>query len=141
MSVYSIKDLEHLSGIKAHTIRIWEQRYSLFSPERTDTNIRFYNEEDLKLILNISSLKSHGIKISKIVNMTPEAMFEEINNINSIGLSYDDQIHALTIAMIDLNEDKFSEVLDKNVSSFGFEKNNDGNRISIHEKNWNTVVN
>ena len=64
MSVYSIKDLEHLSGIKAHTIRIWEQRYNLFSPQRTATNIRFYDDDDLKLILNIASLKNHGFKIT-----------------------------------------------------------------------------
>lgn len=122
MSVYSIKDLEHLSGIKAHTIRIWEQRYELFSPKRTDTNIRFYSEEDLKLILNIASLKNHGIKISKIVGMPTEMIFEEINKINTSSKSFEDQIHSLTVAMIDLNEAQFTEILEKNISNFGFEK-------------------
>ncbi len=61
---YSIKDLENFTGIKAHTIRIWEQRYGLFTPKRTDTNIRFYNEEDLKKILNINLLYTDGLKIS-----------------------------------------------------------------------------
>ena len=66
MAVYSIKELEKLSGIKAHTIRIWEKRYQLLSPERTDTNIRFYSDDDLKKILNVSLLNGHGFKISKI---------------------------------------------------------------------------
>ena len=54
MQTYSIADLEKLSGIKSHTIRIWEKRYNIVSPERTDTNIRAYNDDQLKKILNIS---------------------------------------------------------------------------------------
>jgi DNA-binding transcriptional MerR regulator len=65
MSNYSIKDLEQLSGIKAHTLRIWEQRYDILKPTRTDTNIRTYDDVDLKLVLNIALLKEHGYKISK----------------------------------------------------------------------------
>jgi len=65
MSTFSIRDLEHLSGIKAHTIRIWEQRYELIKPKRTETNIRFYDDHDLKLILNVALLKENGVKISK----------------------------------------------------------------------------
>ena len=60
MANYSIKDLEHLSGIKAHTLRIWEQRYGLINPKRTDTNIRYYDQDDLKLVLNVSLLKDNG---------------------------------------------------------------------------------
>ena len=63
---YNIKDLEVLSGIKAHTLRIWEQRYGILQPQRTDTNIRYYSNNDLKRILNVSALNKHGIKISKI---------------------------------------------------------------------------
>ena len=69
MSTYSIKDLETLSGIKAHTLRIWEQRYNLLTPKRTDTNIRYYDDDDIKRILNISLLNQHGIKISNISKM------------------------------------------------------------------------
>ena len=65
MSIFSISDLEHLSGIKAHTLRIWEQRYNIIRPKRTDTNIRYYDDTDLKLVLNISLLKEHGFKISE----------------------------------------------------------------------------
>ncbi len=66
---FSIKDLENLSGIKAHTIRIWEKRYGLLSPERTDTNIRYYSLEALQKLLNVSLLNSNGYKISKIAQL------------------------------------------------------------------------
>ena len=66
MGRFSIKDLEQLSGIKAHTIRIWEQRYGIIKPHRTDTNIRYYDDEALKQLLNVSLLNAHGVKISKI---------------------------------------------------------------------------
>ena len=65
-SRYSIKDLERLSGVKAHTIRIWEQRYNLLQPDRTDTNIRLYSDQDVKLLPNVSLLLKHGGKISQI---------------------------------------------------------------------------
>ncbi|GAB4241505.1 MAG: MerR family transcriptional regulator [Ekhidna sp.] len=122
MSVYSIKDLEHLSGIKAHTIRIWEQRYKLFSPQRTATNIRFYNDEDLKLILNIATLRDHGHKISKIVNMPYDLMLQEIGNIGNEALTHNDQIHWLTIAMIDMDEKAFTNQLETSIEKIGFER-------------------
>ena len=121
MSVYSIKDLEHLSGIKAHTIRIWEQRYNLFSPQRTSTNIRYYNDDDLKLILNIATLKNFGIKISKIVAMPAEIIQEEVRKVGFKSESFEDQISALTLAMIDMDEDEFSSVLNLNITKIGFE--------------------
>ncbi len=121
MSVYSIKDLEHLSGIKAHTIRIWEQRYELFSPQRTATNIRYYNDDDLKLILNIATLKNNGIKISKIVAMPTELLQEEVKKVGLKSELYEDQISALTLAMVDMDEDTFTDVLDVNISKIGFE--------------------
>ena len=64
---YAIKDLERLSGIKAHTLRIWEQRYGILKPERTDTNIRYYTAEDLKRILNISLLSRIILKIFSLI--------------------------------------------------------------------------
>ncbi|MEO9482340.1 MAG: MerR family transcriptional regulator [Ekhidna sp.] len=122
MSVYSIKDLEHLSGIKAHTIRIWEQRYDLFSPQRTETNIRFYNDVDLKLILNIAMLKDHGMKISKIVAMPMDLLEEGVRKISIENRSHQDQISALTLAMIDLDEEEFSSLLEESINMLGFEK-------------------
>ncbi len=122
MAVYSIKDLEQLSGIKAHTIRIWEQRHELFSPQRTDTNIRFYSEEDLKLILNISLLRNHGFKISKIVQMAHAEMYQEIIGLTDDIHSYEDQLNSLTIAMLDTDEELFNSVIKLNVEKVGFEK-------------------
>ncbi len=122
MSTYSIKDLEHLSGIKAHTIRIWEQRYDLLQPKRTDTNIRYYDDEDLKLVMNVSLLKENGRKISKIAKMTLDEMNEEVLRITEENLKYSDQVNALTIAMIDLNEERFEKIIASNTLKIGFEK-------------------
>ena len=70
MGKYSIKELEQLSGIKAHTIRIWEKRHNIIAPSRTTTNIRYYSDDDLKKIINVSLLNNSGMKISKIADMT-----------------------------------------------------------------------
>ena len=70
MRFHTIKDLERLTGVKAHTIRIWEQRYNLLTPERTDTNIRTYSDNELKKLINVSFLINNGYKISKISNLS-----------------------------------------------------------------------
>ncbi len=119
---YSIKDLEHLSGIKAHTLRIWEQRYDILKPKRTDTNIRYYDDHDLKLILNISMLNDNGYKISKIAEMTPGEMHKEVVLLTESTYKYPEQIQALTLSMIDLDEDRFEKVISTNILHFGFEK-------------------
>lgn len=121
MSDYSIRDLEQLSGIKAHTLRIWEQRYDIIRPKRTDTNIRTYDDQDLKLVLNISLLKDHGYKISEISRMSREEMHQEVIHLSEKQLNYPDQIHALTIAMLDLDEDRFEKIINTNILQFGFE--------------------
>lgn len=122
MANYSIKDLEHLSGIKAHTLRIWEQRYSLINPKRTDTNIRYYDQEDLKLVLNISLLKDNGYKISKIANMSKEEMYKEVLIVSEKTTSFADQIYGLTLSMIDLDEQRFEKIIASNTLKIGFER-------------------
>jgi DNA-binding transcriptional MerR regulator len=122
VSTYSIKDLEQLSGIKAHTLRIWEQRYNLLSPKRTDTNIRFYDDEDLKLILNVALLNDNGFKISKIVSMEKPEMRDEVMRLTERSLTHDDQIHALTISMIEMDEERFDKILSTNILKLGFEQ-------------------
>lgn len=122
MSIYSIKDLENLSGIKAHTLRIWEQRYNIISPKRTDTNIRYYDDQDLKLVLNISMLQEHGYKISKIAEMSPESMHRQVLDLSDHGLRHADQIQAMTVSMIDLDEDRFEKILNKCSLQLGFEQ-------------------
>ncbi|GAB5522566.1 MAG: MerR family transcriptional regulator [Roseivirga sp.] len=122
MANYSIKDLEHLSGIKAHTLRIWEQRYNLINPKRTDTNIRYYDQDDLKLVLNVSLLKDNGFKISKIAEMSMEEMFEEVMRVSEKTTSFADQIYALTLSMIDLDEQRFEKIISTNTLKIGFER-------------------
>jgi MerR family transcriptional regulator, light-induced transcriptional regulator len=121
MSIYSIKDLEVLSGIKAHTLRIWEQRYSILSPQRTYSNIRNYDEQDLKLVLNIALLKDHGYKISEIAKMKTEEIHQRVLAISESQISYPEQIHALTLSMLDLDEDQFEKIVNTNIIKLGFE--------------------
>ena len=119
---YSIKDLEHLSGIKAHTLRIWEQRYGILNPSRTETNIRFYGDKELKLVLNIALLQNKGgFKISRIVKMSEEEIFNHILTFSNTSLSFPEQIQALTLAMLDLDESKFQQLTRNIVNKHGFE--------------------
>ncbi|MBT8220837.1 MAG: MerR family transcriptional regulator [Bacteroidia bacterium] len=122
MSVYSIKDLEKLSGIKAHTIRIWEQRYSLLHPKRTDTNIRYYLEDDLKLLLNVALLNRNGYKISKIAKLTHEEIIRKVEEISSNTTEQLSQVDALTMAMIEMDEYKFDRIITANIHQIGFER-------------------
>jgi DNA-binding transcriptional MerR regulator len=121
VSTYSIKDLEQLSGIKAHTLRIWEQRYDFIKPKRTETNIRYYDDQDLKLILNVSLLKDNGHKISTISRMAYDQMQKEVIKLTEKRLSYPEQIHALTLAMIDHDEERFEKIMSTIILQLGFE--------------------
>ena len=121
MPNYSIKDLEQLSGIKAHTLRIWEKRHGLLSPKRTDTNIRYYDDYELKKLLNISILNEQGIKISKIASMSHIELEGLVKDISSNSRSYKFYIDQLIIAMVDLDEPKFEGVLHEVAMKIGFE--------------------
>ncbi len=118
---YSIKDLERLSGIKAHTLRIWEQRYSILRPERSDTNIRYYSNGDLKRILNISLLNNNGHKISKIASLNDEDIIKEAEKLLNNYNKESDQIENLVLCLMDFNEDRFDKTLTNSVIHFGFE--------------------
>jgi DNA-binding transcriptional MerR regulator len=122
MSAYSIKDLEHLSGIKAHTLRIWEQRYDIVQPKRTDGNVRYYDDADLKQILNIALLNEHGYKISKIAEMSESELRQEVLSITEKSTKSSEQIQALTLAMIDLDEERFEKIIATNLLQIGFER-------------------
>ena len=122
MSTYSIKDLEQLSGIKAHTLRIWEQRYELLRPKRTSTNIRYYDDEDLKLILNVAMLNENGFKISKIAAMESDSMLREVLRLGETSKSHGDQIYSLTLSMIEMDEDRFGRTLSFCIRNLGIEQ-------------------
>jgi len=122
VAVYSIKDLEKLSGIKAHTLRVWEQRYDIIKPRRTKTNIRYYLDDDLKFILNIALLNKNGIKISKIAKMSRGEIAEKVAAISEINFEYGTQLDALTISMIEMDEYKFDRIIRTNIEQLGFER-------------------
>ncbi len=111
MSRFSIKDLENLSGIKAHTIRIWEQRYSLLNPQRSETNIRSYGQEDLKMLLNIVMLKDSGYKISKIAKMTEPEICASVDKMAKGDQRYEIHVNALTSAMVEFDEQRFEKII------------------------------
>lgn len=119
---YSIKDLEQLSGIKAHTLRIWETRYNILRPSRTQTNIRIYSDKDLKRILNISLLNTNGLKISKISSLTDERISQEVEKIVHAYQQPSDQVEGLVMAMVEFDEEKFENIISKCLLHFGFEK-------------------
>ena len=122
MSTYTIKDLEKISGIKAHTIRIWEQRYQFLQPQRTETNIRTYSSDELKTILNVSLLNKYGFKISHIDKMSAEQMEEKILNLNQIDAQKERVVNALIKEMVSLNMANFERQLDTYIGQKGIDK-------------------
>lgn len=122
MANYSIKDLENFTGIKAHTIRIWEKRYNVVEPKRTETNIRYYDDEDLKKLLNVSILNRHGYKISNIVGFSDTSICDKILNLAQTHNDSESQIENLVIAMIELDENKFDKIFNTSIINLGFEE-------------------
>lgn len=122
MAIYSISDLAKLSGVKAHTIRAWEQRHGVIRPKRTKSNIRYYEDADLKELLNIALLNKNGFRISKIALMSEEEKAAHIAEVSAVNYEYDTQLDALTISMIELDEFKFNHIIDTNIQQLGFER-------------------
>ena len=126
MVIYSIKDIEEITGVKAHTLRIWEKRYDIIKPERTKTNIRYYTEEHLKYILNLTFLNNNGYKISQIAGMTDVEMKEHTSRLsNTTGETLEDQLDLLTIGVINMDDNTVNFVLDKYIEEHGFAKTMD----------------
>ncbi|MBL0182109.1 MAG: MerR family transcriptional regulator [Chitinophagaceae bacterium] len=122
MHSFTIKDLENLSGIKAHTIRIWEQRYSFLKPSRTDTNIRFYSNEELKKLLNVALLNKYGFKISHIDRMNEGEIKERILSLNQLEAQQERIVNTLIQNMVDLDMESFESTLNNFISIRGIEK-------------------
>lgn len=119
---YSIKDLEVLSGVKAHTIRIWEKRYNLLVPQRTETNIRYYTEEDLKRMLNVSMLVRNGYKISKVAKWDDKKISETILNLTSENTSESDYIEQLILYMVNFDNISFYRLTTEIINQMGLEE-------------------
>jgi DNA-binding transcriptional MerR regulator len=122
MHSFTIKDLENLSGIKAHTIRIWEQRYTFLKPERTDTNIRYYSNDELKKILNVALLNKYGYKISHIDKMGDGEMKEKILSLNQMEAQQERIVNDLIQCMVDIDIERLEIILDKYIGARGIEK-------------------
>jgi DNA-binding transcriptional MerR regulator len=122
MARYSIRELEKLSGIKAHTIRIWEKRYNVIQPKRTNTNIRYYSEADLKKLLNIAILNRQGWKISEIARLGNDDLTDKVMKFTYNSRDVESQIEKLVIAMVDLDEAKFDHILSNAIMHDGFEQ-------------------
>ncbi len=122
MGTFSIKDIEAITGIKSHTLRIWEQRYGIVLPKRSDTNIRFYDDHDLKSLLNISILNHKGYKISEIAKLSQEVISEKVMHLNSDYSEYKTQISSLISAMTTFDETTFHNLLNTYILQMGLEE-------------------
>ena len=123
MPTYSIKDLENLTGIQSHTIRIWEQRYHLLNPERTSNNIRIYSDKNMRKLLSITLLNRNGLKISKIAQMSDAEIYEMVLQLSeSNDSSLESHIENLKLIMIDMNEAKFEKLFSHMVLQMGLEE-------------------
>jgi len=122
MNVFTIKDLENLSGIKAHTIRIWEQRYDFLKPSRTGTNIRYYRNQEVKTVLNISLLTKYGYKISHINKMSAQELRNKVISLTDKAAQEERLINELIACMIDLDIERFERQLDTFILGKGIDK-------------------
>jgi DNA-binding transcriptional MerR regulator len=124
LNVFSIKDLENFSGIKAHTIRIWEKRYKILEPDRTDSNIRTYSESELKKILNVAYLNRNGLKISKIARLDDDELTQQVMTVSSKNDDPDQNFQPgkILMAAIRFNENLFKEALYPFIKFHGIEE-------------------
>lgn len=122
MNAFTIKDIENLSGVKAHTIRIWEQRYDFIKPQRTDTNIRYYSNEELKKILNIALLNKFGFKISHINKMNVSEINQKLYSLSHQQARQERIINEMVGHMVDMNIELFEQLLDEQIRTFNIEK-------------------
>lgn len=113
--------METLSGVKAHTIRIWEKRYGLLTPERSTTNIRYYSDEELKKLLNVSILVKHGFKISKVSHYDLNTIQKEVLKLNSGSSKNELLLDQLMVCIVNFEDMRFEEILDEEIEKTGFE--------------------
>jgi len=121
MITYSVAQVEALTGIKAHTLRIWERRYDFLDPMRTATNIRYYSDEQLKQLLNFGILVRNGYRVSKLNKMTDEQVYEEVTKVLADPASgASDEMKGLTLSMLEMNEEDFDNIFERQVIRKGF---------------------
>ena len=121
MRKFSISDIENLTGIKAHTIRVWEQRYNFFTTKRTDTNIRYYNDDDLCMFLNIATLNENGYKISKISQMDNSEINDLVKHLKEDHYNVNVQVQMLSNSMLKMDDEEFDEILNGCIDDLGMD--------------------
>ncbi len=122
MGTFSIKDIEAVTGIKGHTLRIWEQRYGIVNPKRTETNIRFYDDCDMKALLNIKVLNENGYKISEISKLSREEISEKVIEFSHKKSDFQNHIRSFTTAMLGFDEPAFHKLLGIYICQYGIEE-------------------
>lgn len=122
MNAFTIRDLENLSGIKAHTIRIWEQRYTFLKPHRTNTNIRYYSNDELKTVLNIALLNKYGFKISHIEKMQATEIRDKILSLGDARAIQERIVNDLVQEMVDMEFDRFEKIIANYIIAKGIER-------------------
>ena len=121
MNTFTIRDIQNMSGIKAHTLRVWEQRYGLIMPKRKESKHRFYDNDDLKQILRVAYLYRNGYKISRIASFSSDEIQRLALEIEHQGSPYESYINQLIESSIDFNELEFDRLMDKLILNLGFE--------------------
>ncbi|MEP7194990.1 MAG: MerR family transcriptional regulator [Saprospiraceae bacterium] len=121
MAIYSITDLEKLTGIKAHTIRMWEKRFDFVHPKRTPTNIRYYDDHDLKKVTGIALLCNKGYKISNICSLKINELENLVAQHSDVAHFNADSLDALTLSILYLDEVKFIHIINKHIENNGFD--------------------
>jgi DNA-binding transcriptional MerR regulator len=115
-----MSQVEVVTGIKSHTLRIWEKRYSFLKPQRTETNIRYYSDAEVRLLLNVAILLNNGFKVSAINKLSEDELHDTIVKVNSrSSAKYDDDINRLSICMIELDEESFNTIFQRHVTRNG----------------------
>lgn len=122
MLTYTVNQVENLTGIKAHTLRIWEKRYGIIKAKRSKTNIRYYQDDQLKKLLNISILLKNGYRISQLDSLEESEINQKVTDLLSTNsVEIQDQMQALVLSMLELDENGFNEIFNKSVATHGLE--------------------
>lgn len=122
VAVYSIGDLAKLSGVKAHTLRVWESRYGVLEPKRTAANVRYYDDEDVRHLLNVALLNRNGLRISEVAALDEAELARRVAELADVSDEYATQLDALTLSMLEMDAPRFDRLLSQHIRQLGFEQ-------------------
>ena len=122
LTVFSISDVENITGIRAHTLRAWEQRYGLIEPRRDSNNVRYYTDEDLCELYNVAMLNRRGHRISKIAALSTRERSKQVAEAASLNISAEVELDALSLCAVEADPDRFSLILNIHIDQRGFEE-------------------